>query len=79
MNRKILRFLISTISALIFFFVAFRPGIFSMIGYTISLAIFPQNSVESVKYNDTIIVLIDVLLTLLVFFIVFKMTKLIFT
>jgi len=58
--------------------IAIRPGIFNMIGYSITLLIFPENSQENLKYGKIIIYLFDTICGLILFGIVFKLSNRIF-
>ena len=75
MKQKSISILIALIIAIIFLFFAIRPGIFNMLGYSISIIIFPENSLENLKYGNLIIYGFDVLCALLLFWIVYKLAK----
>ena len=74
MKAKLISYSISLVITIIFFLIIIRPGgLFSLIGYTISLLIFPQNSKESIRYENLIIYTFDVLCALGVFFLIYKL------
>ena len=68
----------ASLITVIFMFLAIRPGILNMIGYTISLLIFPENSEENIKYGKTIVYIFDILCGVLVFWGVYKISNRIF-
>ena len=75
MKSKAPSLAIALIVAIIFLFFAVKPGAFNMIGYSISLLIFPENSPNSLKYSDVVIYSFDVLCALLLFWLVYKLVK----
>jgi hypothetical protein len=72
MKRKVIPIGIALVITIVFLAFAIRPGIFNMIGYTISLLILPENSPESLKYGKIIIYSFDVFCGVLLFWIVYK-------
>ncbi len=72
MENKTISLITASAITIVFMFFAIKPGIFNMIGYTISLLIFPENSSENVKYGKIIIYLFDILCGLILFWLVHK-------
>ncbi len=75
MNKKHKSNLISFLVAIFFFLFAIQPGIFNMIGYSISILIFPENSNENINYSKIIIYTFDILCALMVYFITYAIIK----
>jgi phage shock protein PspC (stress-responsive transcriptional regulator) len=75
MNKKQVTTLIAFLVAIIFVVFAIQPGVFNMIGYSISILIFPENSTESIKYSKSIIYAFDILCGVLVYFIAYGIIK----
>lgn len=73
MNKKMIRIIVTLVISIIFLFFALRPGIFSMIGYVISILVFPENSPEHLKYGNLILYLVDIFCGVILFRIVYKM------
>jgi hypothetical protein len=73
MGNKSVSIIIASAIAIFFLFFAIKPGIFNMIGYTISILIFPENSSENLKYGKVIIYLFDILCGLILFWILYKL------
>ncbi|MFT3908303.1 MAG: hypothetical protein QM737_02670 [Ferruginibacter sp.] len=72
MEKKKVSIITASIITIVFLFFAMRPGIFNMIGYTISILIFPENSQENLKYGKLIIRLFNILCGGIIFWIVYK-------
>jgi hypothetical protein len=64
----------SLITALFIYF-ALKPGAFNMIGYAIYINIIPQNSEASIKYEKAFIYSFDIVCGILLFWIIYKLTK----
>lgn len=77
MEKKTISVITATTIVIIFLFFAMKPGIFNMIGYTISLLIFPENTSENLKYGKVIIYLFDIICGVILFWIVYKVMKII--
>lgn len=75
MDKKNLSIIIASVITIIFLFFAMRPGIFNMIGYAISILIFPENSNENLKYGKFVIFLFNIFCGVVLFYIVYKITK----
>lgn len=75
MDKRTINIIIASVITIIFLLFALRPGIFNMIGYTISLLIFPENSDENLKYGKFVIYLFDILCGIILFWIVFKVAN----
>ena len=75
MKQKTISILIALIIAIVFLFFAIRPGIFNMLGYSISILIFPENSSENLKYGNLITYGFDIVCALVLFLIVYKVAK----
>lgn len=75
MKRKSVSVAIALLLAVVFTIYAIQPGIFNMIGYSISILIFPENSPENLKYGKAIIYSFDILCGVLVFFIAYGVLK----
>ena len=69
MNSKAKSYIVASIITAIFMIVAIQPGIINMIGYTICISIFGENSGETIQYEKTFIYSFDILLGLIVFII----------
>ena len=72
MKNRTISMTTALIITIVFLFFAIKPGIFNMIGYTISLLLFPANFSNNLKYEKIIIYLFDILCGLILFWIVFK-------
>lgn len=72
MENRTISIITALVISIVFLFFAVKPGIFNMIGYTISLMIFPENSSENLKYGKIIIYLFDILCALILFWIIYK-------
>ncbi|MFT3908300.1 MAG: hypothetical protein QM737_02655 [Ferruginibacter sp.] len=72
MEKKKVSIITASIITIVFLFFAMRPGIFNMIGYTISILIFPENSQENLKYGKLIIRLFNILCGGILFWIAYK-------
>ena len=72
MEKKTISIIVALVIAIVFLIFAMRPGIFNMIGYTISILIFPENSEANLKYGKLIIRLFDILCGGVLFWIVYK-------
>jgi hypothetical protein len=75
MDKKIISLIIALVISIVFMFFAIRPGIFNMIGYTISLLIFGDGSSNIIKYEKVIIYSFDALCGLIVFWIIYKVAN----
>ena len=73
MGKTLKCIIVALVISIIFLLFAVQPGIFSMIGYAISLLIFPENSPEHLKYGNLILYLFDIFCGVIVFWIVYKM------
>ena len=73
MENKTISLVTASAITIVFMFFAIKPGILNMIGYTISLLIFSENSPENLKYGKVIIYLFDILCGLFLFWIVYKL------
>lgn len=60
MEKRTISIVIASAVTFIFLFFAVRPGIFNMIGYTISLLVFSEYSPENLKYGKLIIYFVDI-------------------
>jgi hypothetical protein len=74
-QKKTISILTASVITIAFLFFAITPGIFSMIGYTISIMIFPENSDENLKYGKLILCIFDILCGGLLFWIVYNIMK----
>ena len=72
MEKKTISIITASVLTIAFLLFAMRPGIFNMVGYTISVLIFPENSEENLKYGKLIILLFDILCGGILFWIVYK-------
>ena len=77
MKKKTISIITAAVITVVFLFFVMRPGIFNMIGYTISILIFPENSEENLKYGKIIIRLFDILCGGILFWIVYRVMKVI--
>ena len=68
MNKKHVSNLISFFVAALFFLFAIQPGVFNMIGYSISILIFSENSTENIKYGHIVVYAFEILCAVLVFY-----------
>lgn len=75
MEKKIISITIASVVALVFLYFAIRPGVFNMIGYTISLLIFPANSPDHLKYENIIMYFFDIICGGVLFWIVYKLMR----
>lgn len=75
MNKKQVTNLISFLVAIFFFVFAIQPGVFNMIGYSISMLIFSENSTENIKYSKIIIYTFEILCGVMVYFITYVIVK----
>ena len=70
MTKKTISMLTASLITVVVMIFAIGTGILNMIGYTISLYIYPENSGENLKFGKLIIYLFDIICGLLIFFIV---------
>jgi hypothetical protein len=75
MENKTISIITASVITIVFLFFVMRPGIFNMIGYSISILIFPENSEENLKYGKIIIRLFDILCGGILFWIIYKIMK----
>lgn len=75
MDKKIISIIIASVITIVFLFIAMRPGIFNIIGYSISLLIFPGNSDENLKYGKLFIYLFDIFCGVILFWIVYNIAS----
>ena len=68
MNKKHVANLISFFVAAFFFLFAIQPGVFTMVGYSISILIFSENSTENIKYGHIVVYAFEILCAVLVFY-----------
>jgi len=68
MNKKHISNLISFFVAVLFFLFAIQPGVFNMVGYSISILIFSENSTENIKYGHIVVYAFEILCAVLVFY-----------
>jgi len=75
MKNNTKSFIAASIVTTIFILAGIGPGIINMLGYTILLAIFGDNSYETVKYEKLIIYSFDILCILIVFWLTYKIVN----
>ena len=68
MNKKHISNLISFFVSVLFFLFAIQPGVFNMVGYSISILIFSENSTENIKYSHMVVYAFEILCAVLVFY-----------
>jgi hypothetical protein len=68
MNKKTVANLISFFVAVLFYLFAIQPGVFNMVGYSISILIFSENSTENIKYSHIVVYAFEILCAVLVFY-----------
>jgi hypothetical protein len=79
MNKEIKVVIVALIITTIFMIIALRPGLFSMLGYSLDLLIFGDNTSDSIRYEKLVIFSFDALFGSIVFFISYKVAKNLFS
>jgi hypothetical protein len=75
MLNKTISIITASIVAVVFMLIAIRPGVINMIGFGIYQTILSKNSPASIKYQRAFIYLFDILLSLILFWLVYKIAN----
>jgi len=74
-NSKIKSVIVSALISGVFFIYALKPGAINLLGYAVSVLIFGQNSETQLKYEGATIFIFDILCSLVIFWIVFRLMR----
>jgi hypothetical protein len=75
MRNKAISIITASIVAVVFMLIAMRPGVINMIGFGIYQTILSKNSPTSIKYERAFIYLFDIFLSMILFWLVYKIVN----